>query len=138
LKRIRPYAEIAITNILEVALSGTNNPEVVIRQEGMAINKYLDEKLKSFTKTPFIVCLDYQGVMYDSAEFADFIAEKASYNDILFVIGGVYGLAEEVKRRCNLILSLSKLTFTHQMVRIILLEQLYRAFTIIHGKKYHY
>ena len=138
IKRIKPYSDIDIILIPDVTLSGTNNPELVIHREGFRITKFLNEKVKLFNKPVFMICLDQRGEMFDSEVFAQLVADKAQYNEVLFIIGGVYGLAEVVKKRADKLISLSKMTFTHQMSRIILLEQLYRAFTIINQKKYHY
>ena len=73
----------------------------------------------------------------DSVKFAEHL-DSLNASNLIFVIGGVYGLSEELLRKADLRLSFSKMTFTHQMMRLILLEQLYRAFTISSGKKYHY
>jgi 23S rRNA (pseudouridine1915-N3)-methyltransferase len=138
LKRIGPYADIEPVYIPDIPLSGTNNPELVIRQEGTRISKYLDEKQKSHNRPPFIIGLDARGKMFSSEELAVFLDNRLQERDLILIIGGVYGLAAEVKERVDMLLSLSRMTFTHQMVRILILEQIYRAFTINRGKKYHY
>ena len=138
LKRIKPFAEIAISEVPDVALSGSNNPEIVIRKEGELISQLLDKVVKQQTKPVLMLALDARGVMLDSVELAGFLEEKMPYHELIFVIGGVYGLASGIKEKADLVLSLSRMTFTHQMVRIILLEQIYRGLTIIRGKKYHY
>ena len=73
-------------------------------------------------------------------EFASFLRERTDYasRDMVFVIGGAYGFSQEVYQRANSKISLSKMTFSHQMVRAIFAEQLYRAFTIIRGEPYHH
>jgi 23S rRNA (pseudouridine1915-N3)-methyltransferase len=86
----------------------------------------------------FIVVLDEKGKNFSSVEFSKFLRnQKDVGQNITFVIGGPYGLSNGVKSHANLIFSMSKLTFTHQMVRIILLEQIYRGFCIMAGKEYH-
>jgi 23S rRNA (pseudouridine1915-N3)-methyltransferase len=87
-----------------------------------------------------VILLDEHGKDYRSIEFAKYLEEKISSSgkDIVFVIGGAYGFSNEVYARCNSKLSLSKMTFSHQMVRTIFAEQLYRAFTIIKGEPYHH
>ena len=137
-KRIGGYADLEIVYLPDVPLSSTNNRDLVISKEGTIICRYLDERRQKFNKSPYIISLDAEGKMFDSPEFAGLIEDKGENHELLFIIGGVYGLSGEVKERSDLLLSMSKLTFTHQMTRIILLEQLYRAFTIIRGKMYHY
>ena len=84
--------------------------------------------------------LDERGKEFSSMEFAKTLQDKISYTgkDIVFVIGGAYGFAEAVRQRSNSKISLSRMTFSHQMVRAIFVEQLYRAFTIMKGEPYHH
>ncbi len=138
LKRLRAYSETEIYYLPDVSPCGTNNPETIKQKEGRRIVKFLDDKKKRFSKPVFKICLDAAGNLYDSESFARLLAKKTDFFEVIFIIGGVYGLADETKERADLLLSLSRLTFTHQMSRIILLEQIYRGFTIIKGKKYHY
>jgi 23S rRNA (pseudouridine1915-N3)-methyltransferase len=138
LKRISPFTDIEPVYLPDRPLSGTNSQELVIRQEGERICKYLDEKQKSHNRPPFIIVLDAGGKMLSSEELAVFLEDRLQQRDLILIIGGVYGLAAEVKKRADMQLSLSKMTFTHQMARVIILEQIYRAFTINRGKKYHY
>ena len=88
----------------------------------------------------FVVLLDERGNEYTSKAFAEFLAQKmlTSIKRMVFVIGGPYGFAEEVYNRANMQISLSKMTFSHQMVRMIFTEQLYRAMTILKGEPYHH
>ena len=87
-----------------------------------------------------LVALDEYGKQWNSLELADFIQQKAneSAKNIIFLIGGAYGLHESILKSCNFKWSLSKLVFPHQLVRLILAEQLYRACTIIRNEKYHH
>ena len=85
-----------------------------------------------------VIALDENGKQLKSVEFAQLLAKQKGKNDIVFIVGGVYGLSQKILNKTNLVLSFSKFTFTHQMIRMILSEQLYRAFTIMEGKKYHY
>lgn len=86
----------------------------------------------------FCIVLDELGEEFSSVEFGQWIGKRKDVGDhLVFVIGGAYGLPEEVKARADLLLSLSKMTFTHQMVRIFLLEQIYRGLSIVYGKEYH-
>lgn len=96
--------------------------------------------LKTLHPTDYVVLLDDKGGHYSSTEFADFI-EKKSYSvakRMVFVIGGPYGFSDDVYTRANEKVSLSRMTFTHQMVRLIFTEQLYRAMTILKGEPYHH
>ena len=87
-----------------------------------------------------VVLLDERGKEYRSVEFASIIQDKMSHSgkDIVFVIGGAYGFSQRVYDRSNGKMSLSRMTFSHQMVRTVFVEQLYRAFTIIRGEPYHH
>lgn len=88
----------------------------------------------------YVVLLDERGNEYTSRSFADFLAQKmlTSIKRLVFVIGGPYGFSEEVYKRANMKISLSKMTFSHQMMRMIFTEQLYRAMTILKGEPYHH
>jgi 23S rRNA (pseudouridine1915-N3)-methyltransferase len=87
-----------------------------------------------------VLLLDERGKEYSSLEFSGLVQEhmNRSVRTLVFIIGGAYGFSDEVYARANGKLSLSRLTFSHQMVRMIFLEQLYRAFTIIRGESYHH
>ena len=91
-------------------------------------------------KDDFLVLLDESGKQLSSAELANFIQQKASANirSIIFLIGGAYGVSDEIKQRANFRWSLSKLVFPHMLVRLILAEQVYRACTILRNEKYHH
>ena len=96
--------------------------------------------LKRLQASDYVVLLDDKGRQYSSVEFARWIEVKGRHvsKRLVFVIGGPYGFSEEVYARANERLSLSKMTFTHQMVRLIFVEQLYRALTILKGEPYHH
>ncbi|MFA5497953.1 MAG: 23S rRNA (pseudouridine(1915)-N(3))-methyltransferase RlmH [Candidatus Cloacimonadia bacterium] len=137
-KRLSPFSKVDLVYLPDVPLTKSSNREIVVDKEGKIIENYLNERLKKSSKPLFLVTLDYKGTQYSSEDFAKIIEEKNSSLDLIFIIGGVYGLSQNILNRADLHLSLSKMTFTHQMTRIILLEQIYRSFTIINGKKYHY
>lgn len=88
----------------------------------------------------FVVLLDEKGKEYTSVEFSRFIEKQmiSGLKNLIFVVGGPYGFSDEVYKKCNLKISLSRMTFSHQMVRLIFTEQLYRAMTIIKGEPYHH
>jgi 23S rRNA (pseudouridine1915-N3)-methyltransferase len=96
--------------------------------------------LNSLQNDDILIALDENGKQWSSPGLADFISQKAneSSKNIIFLIGGAYGLHEEVLKRANKKWSLSRLVFPHQLVRLILAEQTYRACTIIRNEKYHH
>lgn len=87
-----------------------------------------------------LVLLDEKGKEYSSVQFSNFIAQKqnASVKRLVFLIGGPFGFSETVYNRANFKISLSQMTFSHQMVRLFFVEQLYRAYSILKGEKYHH
>ncbi|MDX9705233.1 MAG: 23S rRNA (pseudouridine(1915)-N(3))-methyltransferase RlmH [Weeksellaceae bacterium] len=88
----------------------------------------------------YVILLDEKGKQLNSVRFAQDLQElmNQSHKQIIFVVGGPYGFSEEIYQRANRKISLSEMTFTHQMVRLFLTEQLYRAFSILQGKPYHH
>lgn len=96
--------------------------------------------LSKITPTDYVILLDEKGTQMNSSKFARKIQSlmNQSTKQVIFVIGGPYGFSDEMYARANQKLSLSEMTFTHQMVRLFLVEQLYRAFTILQGKPYHH
>ena len=96
--------------------------------------------LNALQNDDVLIALDENGKQWNSLELADFIQQKAneSSRNIIFLIGGAYGLHESILKRSNNKWSLSKLVFPHQLVRLILAEQVYRACTIIRNEKYHH
>ena len=90
--------------------------------------------------TDYVVLLDEGGKILGSVEFAQYLEKKKNSiaKRIVFIVGGPYGFSEIVKARANERISLSKMTFTHQMVRLIFVEQLYRAMTILNNEPYHH
>jgi len=99
-----------------------------------------DQILKSLKSSDHLVLLDERGETFSSLDWARNLEQKAAHlpKDLVFVIGGPYGFSPAVQNRCQERLSLSRMTFSHQLVRLVFLEQLYRAFTIIRGEPYHH
>lgn len=130
LKHYIPFAMVEIPELKNV--SALSKDQIKVR-EGELI-------LKNIRPTDDVVLLDEHGKEYTSVELARSIQEKISYigKDIVFIIGGAYGFSPDVYSRANSKISLSKMTFSHQMVRAIFAEQLYRAFTIMKGEPYHH
>ena len=96
--------------------------------------------LKSVRNSDHLVLLDEHGETFSSLDWARNLEQKTAHlpKDLVFVIGGPYGFPAEVRARCDESLSLSRMTFSHQLVRLVFLEQLYRAFTINKGEPYHH
>ncbi|WP_068598181.1 23S rRNA (pseudouridine(1915)-N(3))-methyltransferase RlmH [Vaginella massiliensis] len=96
--------------------------------------------LQKIAPTDFVILLDERGKQASSKLFAQDLQSymNQGLKNVVFVIGGPYGFDEKLYQRCNRKLSLSQMTFTHQMVRLFLTEQIYRAFTILQGKPYHH
>ena len=96
--------------------------------------------LKKVQTSDELVLLDEQGKQFSSVDFSDYLQKKmnAGLKQLIFVIGGPYGFSAEVYQRANSKISLSKMTFSHQMVRVFFVEQLYRAFTILKNEPYHH
>lgn len=113
-----------------------------LRQRSVNEQKTEEGKLilNTISADDVLILLDEKGKEYTSADFAKFITQKqnASVKRLVFLIGGPFGFDETIYKRANLKISLSQMTFSHQMVRLFFAEQLYRAFTIIKGEKYHH
>lgn len=134
LKRISPYSNIEIVEVIDSKVKDNPNKadiEKAKNEEG--------ERVLRLLKNDYLIGLDLNKSEFTSEEFASFIQKKMveGGSSISFVIGGSYGLSDELKKRCNTSISLSKLTFLHQMTRLILLEQIYRAFKILNNETYH-
>ena len=131
--RLSHYAPFQVREIPELKNVSALDREQIKVREGELI-------LKPLRPSDEVVLLDEGGRELRSVEFASWLEERFSRGsrDIVFVIGGAYGFSKEVYARADSKLSLSKMTFSHQMVRTIFAEQLYRAFTIMRGEPYHH
>lgn len=116
-------------------LKNTKNLSIAEQQE-----KEADLILKQLETTDEVVLLDDKGKQFTSMGFSEYISKKmlASHKRMVFVVGGPYGFSERVYNRANGKVSLSAMTFSHQMIRLIFVEQLYRAMTILKGEPYHH
>ena len=133
--RIRPYSQIEIVEVNDEPIVDNPNDSDIKK----AIDKEGERVLKLLKPSDYLIGLDLNKKELDSVEFASFLEKKfvLGGSNITFVIGGSYGLSDELKKRCNDSISLSRMTFLHQMTRLILLEQIYRAFKINKNETYH-
>jgi 23S rRNA (pseudouridine1915-N3)-methyltransferase len=130
-KRLKHYVSFEI-----VILNDVKNPPLSSEQLKIKEGEVILAKLQ---KDDCLVVMDEGGKQYTSTEFASFLEKKQveSTKRLIFLIGGAFGFSEAIYERSNYKMSFSKMTFTHQMIRLIFVEQLYRAYTIIKGEKYH-
>lgn len=131
--RLKHYIPIQIKLIPDI--KNTKNMPFEVQKE-----KSCESILKFIQDSDEVVLLDERGKEFTSVQFADFMEKKMSTvsKRMVFVIGGPYGFSESLYSRSNGKLSVSKMTFSHQMIRVIFIEQLYRAMTIIKGEPYHH
>lgn len=131
--RLKHYIPFNIVEIPELKNVSALTKDQIKTREGELI-------LKSLRPTDDVILMDERGKQYSSVEFAKILQDKISYigKDIVFVIGGAYGFSQAVYERADSKISLSRMTFSHQMVRAIFVEQIYRAFTIMRGEPYHH
>lgn len=131
--RLKHYIPFGIVEIPELKNVSALTKDQIKTKEGELI-------LKNIRPGDDVILLDERGKEYSSVELAKIIQDKISYvgKDIVYVIGGAYGFSEAVYKRADSKLSLSRMTFSHQMVRAIFAEQIYRAFTIMKGEPYHH
>ena len=131
-QRLRHYVPFELVVLPDLKNAKALSEEQVKTAEGEAILRFL-------TPAMDVVLLDEHGREYRSIEFADYLQKKmSSGKDLTLVIGGPYGFSEAVYARANGKISFSQMTFSHQMIRIMAIEQLYRAMTILRGEPYHH
>lgn len=130
--RLKHYIDYEIIEIADVKTGKKLNSELQKEAEGKEI-------LKHITKSGFTILLDENGKQFNSVGFSQFIQKRMNTGmDLTFVIGGPFGFSNEVYDISNLKIALSQMTFSHQMVRLFFIEQLYRSLTILKGEKYHH
>jgi 23S rRNA (pseudouridine1915-N3)-methyltransferase len=131
--RLRKYAAFEIFTIPDIRNSRNMATAELKVREG-------DKILKFFKNDDYIVILDDKGKEFSTIEFSAWIEKTMNLQKkrLVFVIGGAWGFSAEVYKKADMRLSLSRLTFSHQMVRLLFLEQMYRAFTVIKGEPYHH
>ena len=122
-------------NVNYLHIKGQQHPNMSKKE---ILQKESDLILSKISKKDFIVSWDARGKSLDSEEFSAFLSKcTQTKKEIIFIIGGSFGLSEDILNKSNLILSASLLTFPHRLFRLILMEQIYRAYTIINKKPYH-
>jgi 23S rRNA (pseudouridine1915-N3)-methyltransferase len=128
--RIRSFATLEIIETRETRGLEEKHADKIKDLEARGLERHLDGA--------YVICLDDRGREMSSAEFARFLRgrEKESGKPLAFVVGGFLGLADRIAERADLTLSLSRLTFSHELARVVLLEQVYRALTIVGGRHY--
>jgi 23S rRNA (pseudouridine1915-N3)-methyltransferase len=134
-KRLQRYCKISI-----IELQDEKTPDNASEKEELQIKSKEGEAiLKNIKDNSFVIALDLKGKMLSSEEFSSYIGELgvSGKSDIVFVIGGSLGLSQEVLSRSNYKICFSKMTFPHQLFRVMLLEQIYRGFRIMKGEPYH-
>lgn len=130
LKHYIPFEEIVIPEL-------KNTKKMTIEQQKEKETELIFTKISSADD---LILLDENGETFTSVKFSKFLEKKilSSSKSIVFVVGGAYGFSNKLYERANMLISLSAMTFSHQMIRLLFAEQLYRAFTIMKGEPYHH
>ncbi len=132
IKRLRHYIKVKEVVIPDLKDRKHLNADQIKEKEAAMI-------LEKTSLSNFIVLLDEHGKEFSSVEFAGFLQKtmNTGTRELCFIVGGAFGVAESIKQKADITLSLSRMTFTHQMIRLIFTEQLYRAMTILKNEPYH-
>jgi 23S rRNA (pseudouridine1915-N3)-methyltransferase len=132
MERLKHYVSFEMLVIQDVKMGKKSNVNLQKEKEG----NLLLEKVK---KSDYLILLDEKGKEYNSVGFSHFLQKRMNSGaDMIFLIGGPYGFSEEVYQRADAKLAISQMTFSHQMIRLFFIEQLYRSFSILKGEKYHH
>lgn len=134
-KRLQPYCKLEIVEVSEEKSNDEPNDsltKIILKKEG-------ERLLNKIKESEYLILVDLRGTELDSIDFSKKIDQITTYGNssLTFVIGGSYGLSDELRQKAKFKWCLSKLTFTHQMTRILVLEQIYRAFKILNHEVYH-
>jgi len=131
LKRLKHYCKFNSIMLLPIKKAKSLSRDELLKLEAQMV-------LTKIKKGSYIVLLDEKGKQFASREFSSYLQKRMNnYPEIVFVIGGAYGFSELIRQQSNDSISLSKMTFSHHLARVIFLEQLYRAFSIINNEPYH-
>lgn len=131
ISRLKHHFKFTLIEIPAIKKTGNMNSHYIREEEAKALLKNIGER-------DFVILLDEKGEELSSKEFASFFEKKSNmFSTLTFIVGGAFGVHEGVKKRADMIFSLSKLTFSHQMIRLFVVEQLYRVMTILKNHPYH-
>lgn len=132
LKRLKPYAQVEITELMPIEIKDDNLTSKVLDEEAEKI-------LSNIKQDSYVITLEILGKQLSSEEFASKIEEitNSGISELVFVIGSSCGLSSKISQRADFKLSISKMTFLHQFARLLLVEQIYRAFKILKNETYH-
>lgn len=132
LKRLTPYASVSVVELNPIEIKDENLKDKILLDEGEKI-------LSNIKPLDFVITLEIEGLQFSSEDFAQKIKDLTNNGtqEIVFVIGSSCGIGKNVSTRADLKMSMSKMTFLHEFARLILIEQIYRAFKINKGEKYH-
>ena len=130
--RIKKYVPFETVIIADIKDAGSYAARDRLLKEG-------EKVLQKLIPQDYLILLDEGGKEFSSVQFSQFIEKELnkSYKKLIFLVGGSFGFSTELQQRANLKISLSKMTFSHQMVRLFFLEQIYRGFTILNNEPYH-
>ena len=133
LKRLQHYIKMELEIVPDIKNRKQLSEKLQKEKEGELL-------LKSLKNTDVVVLLDEKGRQFRSVEFSNYLQDKmnASTKQLVFIIGGPYGFSDTIYKRATSKISLSKMTFSHQMIRLFMVEQIYRAFTILRNEPYHH
>lgn len=132
-QRLKHYLKFERIDLREIKRSKNTSVELLKKKEAELISSNIND-------TDYVVLLDEKGMELSSVQFSDWIDKKINFGhrSLVFLIGGAYGFDEKIYNRSQEKISFSRFTFSHQMIRLFFLEQLYRANTILKGEKYHH
>ena len=134
-KRLSKYCNLNIIELPDRAIPEKSNESI----ENQIKDLESEDLIAHIPKSSYIICLDLSGRNYSSEEFAQKISDlQITNSSITFIIGGSLGMNEKLKSLCNERICFSKMTFPHQLIRVFLLEQIFRSFKIINNEKYHH
>jgi 23S rRNA (pseudouridine1915-N3)-methyltransferase len=131
--KIKRYLPAEIAELKEPKDIYSQDVAKIIAKEGELLDKFIE-------KGSYVFVLSEEGKQYSTIDFAKTLSQRmnSGYKKIVFLSGGPFGISADLKKKTNEVISLSKLTFTHELARVLILEQVYRAMTVIRGEKYHY
>lgn len=134
-KRLKRFTKLEMVELADEKIpenASQVEKDIILKKEADKINSKIGER-------DFVVCLAIEGTQFPSEEFSKRLVDAMiyGYSDIAFIIGGSLGLDNSVKKRANILMSFGKLTLPHQLMKLVLVEQIYRAFMIQQGSSYH-